>query len=319
MRVVLAGGEAAGVRALRLLVDRGLSPIAVAAADDGMATAADQAGVAVVDSATLAEAATARWVADQQIDLLINAHSLHIVDGNVLAALRIGGYNLHPGPLPTYAGLNAPSWAIINGEQRHAVTLHEMTSVVDAGGIVSATWFDLDDRSTGLSVSSRCARLGITLLEDLVDRLINGSPITSSSGTGSITAAPIATTAITGERRLYRRADRPYGGRVPWREPVSTIDRLIRGCSFHPMPSPIGTPTTTSTAGDIGILSGGPIANPNGANTADRPLEPGLVICTTDHDVLVGTGDGFYRIDRVTKDGQAVDAADVLTTDQILA
>ncbi|MEM7276155.1 MAG: formyltransferase family protein [Actinomycetota bacterium] len=297
MRVVLAGGEAAGVRTLRLLTDRGVVPAAIAAADDGMVAAAAKADIMTVDPAMLAVPETARWIAEEQIDLLVNAHSLHIVDGEVLAALRLGGYNLHPGPLPAYAGLNAPSWAIINGEDHHAVTLHQMTAEVDAGGVVATAEFPLDGRSTGLTVSGQCARLGVSLLEDLIDRLVAGDRVTG--------------TPIVGERRLYRRADRPHGGRVPWGEPATVIDRLVRGCSFHPMPSPIGTPTTTAAAGEVGILSGGP---DEGRHTE----EPGTVLAVADGCATVATGRADYRIDRVVVGGEPAAAAEVLSAGEVL-
>ncbi|MEM9652050.1 MAG: formyltransferase family protein [Actinomycetota bacterium] len=302
MRVLLAGGEAAGVRALRLLTDRALPPVAVAAADDGMAAAAARATVEAIDPARLAAAETAQWIADQRIDLLLNAHSLHIVHGDVLAALRVGGYNLHPGPLPAYAGLNAPSWAIINGEDHHAVTLHEMTAEVDAGGIVATAEVPLDERSTGLSVSGQCARLGIALLEQLIEGLIAGEPVTG--------------TPIVGERRLYRRRDRPYGGRVPWHEPATVIDRLVRGCSFHPMPSPIGTPTTTAAVGEVGLLSGGPV---DGPPSSTRPTpDPGTVVGAAEGTIVVAAGRNHYRIDRVLVGDEPAAAAEVLSVGEVL-
>ena len=36
---------------------------------------------------------------------------------------------------PEYAGLNAPSWAIYNGEPAHGVTLHWMEAAIDTGPI----------------------------------------------------------------------------------------------------------------------------------------------------------------------------------------
>ena len=54
---------------------------------------------------------------------------------DVLEAPRIGSFNLHPGPLPEYAGLNAPSWAIYHGEQEHRVTLHWLDAGIDTGPI----------------------------------------------------------------------------------------------------------------------------------------------------------------------------------------
>jgi len=53
----------------------------------------------------------------------------------VLGVPARGAWNLHPGPLPRYAGLNAPSWAIYRGEQRHGVTVHRMDRGIDTGDI----------------------------------------------------------------------------------------------------------------------------------------------------------------------------------------
>src|SRR5580692_7331177 len=56
-----------------------------------------------------------------QVDLLLNVHSLYIIHQGVLAVPRLGAYNLHPAPLPRYAGLNSVSWAIYHGEKEHGV------------------------------------------------------------------------------------------------------------------------------------------------------------------------------------------------------
>ena len=71
---------------------------------------------------------------EQGVDLLLNVHSLYLIARRtVVAAPRIGSFNLHPGPLPEYAGLNTPSWAIYNGEREHGVTVHWMEPGVDTG------------------------------------------------------------------------------------------------------------------------------------------------------------------------------------------
>ncbi len=45
--------------------------------------------------------------------------------------------NTHCGPLPRYAGLDAPFWSMLNDEKQLAVTIHEMTPVYDKGQILS--------------------------------------------------------------------------------------------------------------------------------------------------------------------------------------
>src|SRR5919109_2815282 len=130
LSVVLVAEEAAGLRALRLLDASEHEVVAV------LSSSGTGFGRPVRDPLAVTDPAFAGELRD--VDLLLNVHSLHIAAPAVVAAPRTGSFNLHPGPLPEYAGLNAPSWAIYNGETRHAVTLHWMEPEVDAGPIAYA-------------------------------------------------------------------------------------------------------------------------------------------------------------------------------------
>src|SRR6202008_2522474 len=44
--------------------------------------------------------------------------------------------NSHDGPLPDYAGLNAPVWALYGREPRYGITWHRMTAELDAGDVL---------------------------------------------------------------------------------------------------------------------------------------------------------------------------------------
>lgn len=302
MRIVLAGGEAAGARALQRLTSTDLTVIAVAApARSRLADRARADRIQVLDPASVANPDFARWITDRRIDVLVNVHSLHLVAAEALAALRIGGFNLHPGPLPNYAGLNAPSWSIINGAARHAVTLHRMDAGIDTGPIVAEASFDLDDRATGLSVSTHCVRLGLDLLDAFFSLLAAGNDISM--------------TPAEGERRLYRGSERPFEGRVPWTRSADVIDRLVRGCAYHPMHSPIGTPTTATGGRRFGLLAGFADVDSLHADdglSAGRSVSPGQVVAVVDTRAHVATGRGRYCIDRVIADGEVRPAADLL-------
>ena len=116
----------------------------------------------------MVDPAFAGWLEENAVDLLINVHALHIIRSDVLSALSIGGFNLHPGPLPRYAGLNVPSLAVMNGETRHAVTLHRIEAGIDTGAIAYQAEFDLALDATGLSCSLQCVRLGVPLIGELL-------------------------------------------------------------------------------------------------------------------------------------------------------
>src|SRR5262245_45811537 len=152
------------------------------------------------------DASTADWLAREEVDVLLNVHSLFRIDPAVVAAPRIGSFNLHPGPLPRYAGLNAPSWAIYNGETSHAVTLHWMDAEIDTGAIVYSSSFEITDRDTGLSVSATCAREGLPLVTRLLE--------VAAAEPDSIPAEPQDLT----DRQYFGR-EIPNDGHIDWARP----------------------------------------------------------------------------------------------------
>ena len=161
LRVVIAAEESAGIQAVRMVVERGDRVVAVATTPGGhrergaiVADAARALDLHVVPASSVCDSAFGSWLADRDVDLLLNVHSLHVACPEVVLAPAIGSFNLHPGPLPEYAGLNAPSWAIYNGESQHAVTVHWMTETVDAGPVAYEVRFGTRNATRGC----RCSR-----------------------------------------------------------------------------------------------------------------------------------------------------------------
>jgi len=146
MRIALLCEEAAGLRTLQLLA-RSPHEIVAVLTSSGSATWnwAQKLGLAPLPAGRVREADFAEALARLRVELLLNVHSLYIVPKAVLRVPAHGAYNLHPGALPEYAGLNAPSWAIYHGEAFHGVTLHRMEPGIDTGPIAFQTRFRLDD------------------------------------------------------------------------------------------------------------------------------------------------------------------------------
>src|SRR5262249_48108381 len=111
----------------------------------------------------------AKVIREQEVDLLLNVHSLFVIKPEIVEAPRFGSFNLHPGPLPRYAGLNAPSWAIYHGESKHGVTLHRMLAGIDTGPIAYQALFDIEDNDTGFSLSAKCIKFGMELIKQLLE------------------------------------------------------------------------------------------------------------------------------------------------------
>lgn len=67
---------------------------------------------------------------------LVSVLAGQVVPADLLAALGVPAYNLHPGP-PAYPGSCPEAFALYDGAAAYGVTAHVMTARVDAGPIVA--------------------------------------------------------------------------------------------------------------------------------------------------------------------------------------
>ena len=135
MNILLVGEESAGAQTLKLLASSNHRLVGVMASPTRKAVSgmtvwqhAEKLGCRTWPAETVKDPAFAEVIRDAEVDLLLNVHSLFVIKPEIVAAPRWGSFNLHPGPLPRYAGLNAPSWAIYRGERSHGVTLQSKSS-----------------------------------------------------------------------------------------------------------------------------------------------------------------------------------------------
>jgi methionyl-tRNA formyltransferase len=230
---------------------------------------------------------------DEGVDLLLNVHSLYLIAGEVVAAPRIGSFNLHPGPLPEYAGLNTPSWAIYNGEPRHGVTVHWMEPGVDTGAIAYEASFELTDSDTGLSVSARCVREGVPLIERLLETAAEDP------------AAIPKDEQDLSRRHYYKRAEVPDAGRVVWSRPAQRIVDFVRASDYFPFASPWGSPATSLEGEELAVLKASRTGEPTQA-------PPGTVGEARERGIPVAAADEWVLVERVLQGGRAQPAAEVL-------
>jgi len=233
------------------------------------------------------------------VDVLLNVHSLHILDASVINAPKIGSFNLHPGPLPEMAGLNAPSWAVYLGNRQHAVTLHWMKAGIDTGAIVFSKQFALDENETGLTVSNTCVKLGVPLIESLLD--------IAAENPDSIPAHP----QNTGGRRVFRRDELPNNGRIEWSNSAREITAFVRAADYGPFPSPWGHPKTRLGKLDLEILK---------ASTTDEVTDvaAGTVLTSCDEAVAVASGDRVVLLQKVQLDGKPANACEFIKQGDVL-
>jgi methionyl-tRNA formyltransferase len=298
LNVLLVGAESAAIQVLRGLAERAHRVVAVLADESpagggtGLAEVADGLGLPVMEARRVKDPEFAGWIVDQDVDLLLNVHSLSIVHADVVRAPRIGAFNLHPGPLPAYAGLNVVNWAIYNGERTHGVTLHWMDAGLDTGGIAYRAEFPIEEADTGLSVFTKCVRHGVPLVFELLE-------------VAARAPAAIPAERQVGERTLYRRRDIPQEGRLDWTLPARRVHDFVRACDFGPFASPWGQPLTRLEGRDVGVAGS--------ALTGDRCAEPaGTVGEPRGRSATVATSDEWLAVRAIVADGRTTPAADAL-------
>jgi len=104
---------------------------------------------------------------------LCNSYSLLLPD-DFLAIPRVA-INLHGGAVPEYRGANPIQWSIINGEKSAGITLHEMTSRLDAGNVIEARAVPIRFTDTWLDVQTKLMRAGEELLHTELPSILQGS------------------------------------------------------------------------------------------------------------------------------------------------
>jgi methionyl-tRNA formyltransferase len=275
--MVLVGHEPAGAPTLELVAGSGhellgvLTDHASPAADagPGLAAAAAERGVPTWSAVRVADPGWAAELRAREVDVVLCVGSRFVFCPPVLAAPRVGTFNLHLGPLPECAGWNTASWAIVEGRDRHGVTLHWMDAGLGTGDVVARVEVGITARDTGATLTQRCARLGMALVSDLLDQLADDPA-----------GVPRRAQDLTRRRWFGRGA--PHRGWIPWSAPARAVLGFVRAFDHGPSASPWGTPRAlVSGRGEIGVerlaATGWAAGRPAG-EVRTRPGDDGLYV-----------------------------------------
>ncbi len=299
MNIALAAEEAAGLQVLRAVAESGHHFVAVLSTPPKPGTNADSVwsiarsyGFQTWPAKLVKDPNLADRLRSARADIFLNVYSLYIVHRDVLAAPRLGAFNLHPGPLPRYAGLNAVSWAIYRGEEIHGVTVHKMEPGIDTGPIVYQSFFPIGDAATGLSVSFKCLREGTKLMLKLLE--------VASTEPNHIPLVPQDL-----KRREYFGGDVPNKGQISWSSPARVVTNFVRACDYLPLRSAWGHPRTQLGIQEIAVIK---------AKTTGLRCDtlPGTVGRHVDCGVLVACLDEWILVERLKIGDKYVNASAVL-------
>jgi amino acid adenylation domain-containing protein len=169
------------------------------------------------------------WLESTPVDYLLSVINPRILPLEALRLPRIAAINFHRGPLPRYAGLHATSWALINGEKTYGVTWHLMDPSIDTGAIVRQRSFDVVEDETALSLNLKCFTVGLSLLEELLPDLAQGTIKATQQGLSL--------------RSYFAGSRRPTaGGILDWGRPGEESQAMARATDFGPYFNPLVLP-----------------------------------------------------------------------------
>ena len=189
-----------------------------------------------------------------------------------------GAVNFHDGPLPRYAGLNAPVWALIAGEERHGITWHMIEGGIDEGDILQQRLFDIAPTDTALTLNAKCYAAAIDSFPALAEALTTGAPARQ--------AQDLSQSSYFG---LHTRPD--IAGRLDFTRPATTLNAHIRALDHGDYWNPLVQPKF-ELAGRVVLTTKAALAEGQGA--------PGTVLSVGDGQITVATGAGALSVSRIT-------------------
>lgn len=219
-------------------------------------------------------------------DWLLSIANLTVIPDDVLALAAKGAVNFHDGPLPRYAGLNTPNWALINGEPQHGITWHMIEGGVDEGDILAQRMFDVAADETAFSLNSKCYAAAMDSFGEVVTQLETGDLSRRKQDLS--------------QRRLFRKSDLPAaGGMLDFTRPSAELARLVRALDTGGYWNPLCA--AKLRVGETVVLAGS-------AEIAKGSGEPGTVLETGKASIKIATGDCALTLSRLTTPaGQPLD------------
>ena len=236
---------------------------------------------------------------DHRADWLLSIANLRLIPDAVLARADKGAINFHDGPLPSYAGLNTPAWAIINGETTHGVSWHVIEGGVDEGDLVARRAVEIGPQETAFGLNSKCYAAGMesfaAVLAQLEANRLDRMPQDLS------------------QRSYFARDQRPDGmGVLDFSQSAETLSALVRGLDFGTYWNPL---TTAKVICDGQVLRVGTLRIAPDAQTG----APGEVLAVGADEVSIGTATAAVTLSGLTDmAGQPVSCAALFTQGAVL-
>ncbi len=217
-------------------------------------------------------------------DVLLVASYGEILRQDVLDLAPLGAFNVHASLLPRWRGAAPIQRAIQNGDRISGVCVQRMVRELDAGDLLLSLELEIGPRENAGELLARLADLGARAAREALDLLARGEARLVPQDPARVTWAP----KLTKEE-----------GRIDWSAPALALDAHVRAMTPWP-----GARTREPGGRDLLVER----AAPAEGSAAPPGIAPGTLLAT-DGELLVATGEGVLRLERVRPAGKSSLAA----------
>lgn len=291
---VMIGNESLLIQCATLWQQSGHEIATIVTRNAEIARWAKDAGVNVVQHAgTLADVELSSG-----FDWLLSIANLQIIPDAHLALAKKGAVNFHDGPLPAYAGLNAPVWARLNGEATHGITWHMIEGAVDEGDILVQRDFAITEKDTALTLNTKCFEAAIESFPDVIAAL-------------EASTLPSVPQNLS-HRSYFGLVDRPdAGGRLDFTKTQIELIALVRALDHGGYFNPLSAPKVMIDQ-DIYLVTDIAASPAKGEN--------GEVLALDDDGLLVSCADGAVQLKGLTdQSGRPTDLSTAVVGQRLAA
>lgn len=248
-----------------------------------MKQAAEAYGIPVFQPASANRPESLERLREFRADLFVVAAYGQILSARLLSIPPLGAINVHASLLPRHRGAAPIVYALLSGDAETGVSIFRIRPRLDAGPVLDMMSTPIHPKETAGDLEARLAALAPQLTLGVIDRLERGTAVESPQDPHLVTNAP----------RL-----RKEQGEIDWSASSAAIDRHVRAMQPWPKPSSslfsAGRPPTRLLILDV---------DPVSADGGDAL--PGVVIAATpDEGLIVRTGDGAVRLNRIQPAGK---------------
>jgi methionyl-tRNA formyltransferase len=157
-----------------------------------------------------------KLMSESKADICVSLNWKSVLKEDVISLFPFGILNAHFGDLPAYRGNAVINWAILNGEKKTTITIHQMSpGEIDSGDIWKKLDMPIDDNTTIGDITDFCIENTPKLFTEVIEGIENGTlkPVTQIS-----TGIP--------PKRCYPRL--PVYNKIDWSQSAARIHALIR-------------------------------------------------------------------------------------------